>query len=124
MTEEKQKCFKILVLGSGIIGLSSAVTIQEYFKPKQTSLPEKGIFDLNWQLHHFLGHQLDWEKLGKTKVEVTILAEKFPPETTSYQAGGVWGPHSLPEDDIEIIKYFLFFLNNINLFSNVSFYFS
>jgi D-amino-acid oxidase len=52
---------KIAVVGAGIMGLSSAVRIQEKF-------PD---------------------------AEITIIAEKFSPNTTGDGAAGVWGPYLL-----------------------------
>jgi D-amino-acid oxidase len=54
---------KIAVVGAGIIGLSSAVRIQE--------------------------------ELGLPNVHITLIAEKFSPETTSDGAAGIWGPYLL-----------------------------
>lgn len=52
---------KVAVIGAGIIGLSSAVRIQE-------EAPD---------------------------AEITLIAEKFSPETTSDLAAGIWGPYLL-----------------------------
>ena len=61
---------RVAVVGAGIIGLSTAVCIQEL----------------------------------EPTVDVTLISEKFSPETTGDGAAGVWGPYllgSTPEEKIE-----------------------
>ena len=105
---EQGKPLKVLVIGAGIIGLSSAVTIQEHFKAHVESTPAKGVFDLQWYLKECLKATLMREKLEKISgiaIEVTIIADRIPPKTISYVDGAIWGPRSLPTDKEDAIKY-------------------
>ncbi|XP_060066892.1 D-aspartate oxidase-like [Ylistrum balloti] len=64
---------KICVIGAGVIGLSTAVCIQQELS---------------------------------THVTVTIVADKFSPNTTSDGSGGFWGPHLVnPEQAGDINKW-------------------
>ncbi|XP_048255430.1 D-aspartate oxidase-like [Haliotis rufescens] len=61
---------KVCVIGAGIIGLSSAIQIQE--------------------------------RLGQQ--DITLVADKFSPETTGDGSGGFWKPHMLGETPISDIR--------------------
>ena len=61
---------KVCVVGAGIIGLSTAVSLQN-----------SGI-----------------------NAEVTIIADKFSPETTSDVAAGIWSPHALGNTPSSLIR--------------------
>ena len=58
---------RVCVLGAGVIGLSTAVRIQEKSN--------------------------DWGDIPQ--VEVTLVADRFSPHTTSDGSGGFWEPYSL-----------------------------
>lgn len=39
------------------------------------------------------------------RASITIVAEKFSPDTTSDVAAGIWRPYSLPDPRETLIKY-------------------
>lgn len=60
----------VCVVGAGIIGLSTAIRLQEI----------------------------------EPRASITIVAEKFSPETTSDVAAGIWRPSYLPDPRDSLIK--------------------
>ena len=57
---------KVLVIGAGVCGLTSAVQIAEFYNPQE--------------------------------VQVTLIAEKFSPETTGDGSAGLWSPYLCKAD--------------------------
>ena len=39
------------------------------------------------------------------KADVTIIADKFSPNTTSDVAAGVWGPHAVADTPEHLVRY-------------------
>ncbi len=105
---------KILVLGCGIIGLSTSVALQNLFSEKRNrddgNPSRKGQFNIGNYLRECLKSELDIEKFSKKQVEVTIPAENLPPHTTGDVAAGLWSPVSLPDDNPEVAKYDIIFI--------------
>ena len=74
---------RILILGGGILGLSSANFIQD-----------------QWSLD---------ERTSKRPLNITILTENLSPHTTGDVAGGIWTPSAIDDSDHEKIKYTVFY---------------
>ena len=75
---------RILILGGGILGLSSAKFIQD-----------------QWSLD---------ERTSKRSLHITIITENMTPHTTGDVAGGIWTPSAIDDPDHEKIKYIVFSL--------------
>lgn len=69
---------RVGVLGAGIIGLSTAVHILEKTQAEYGQ--------------------------GASAVEVTIIADRFSPHTTSDGSGGFWEPYQLCDTPVEKIR--------------------
>ena len=130
MSSTGHKTVKIVVLGAGINGLSSAVAIQEFFKstepstpfdpskPKEQKAPEGcGQFNLNQYVHEsfaLMHPEVCATKSGDVRVQVTVMAESFPPHTTGEVSAGIWSPSYIPEDQPKRIEYALLVLDSIS----------
>lgn len=67
---------RVCVLGAGVIGLSTALRIQE--------------------------ESSDWG--DSPGVEVTLVADRFSPDTTSDGSGGFWEPYKLGNTPLACIR--------------------
>lgn len=120
---------RLLVLGAGIVGVSTAVALQEFFSPTfaltpYASLPSTLAGD-SVPLTEPLARTFDYaahlrasmlrnagesatrrieELANKVKVEVTLVGERFAPDTTGDVAAGLWTPISVPEDKLEVVR--------------------
>lgn len=70
---------RVLILGGGILGLSSANLIQD-----------------KWYSD---------ERTSKSSLQITIITEFLTPHTTGDVAGGIWTPSAIDDPDHEKIKY-------------------
>ncbi len=104
-----EKPMKVLVLGGGVIGLSTALAIQNFFGGKKQDCRhrdcDKGCFGLWSYLHKCMIPDLDALQFSNQKVEVTILAENLPPNTTGDIAPGIWSPVFIPDHNPEVATY-------------------
>lgn len=73
---------RVLILGGGILGLSSANLIQD-----------------RW---------CSDERTSKIPLRITILTEYLTPNTTGDVAGGLWTPSAIDDPDHDKIKYTIF----------------
>lgn len=131
---------RLLVLGAGIVGVSTAVALQEFFSPPDALTPYASLpatltgdrvalteplarsFDYAAYLRSSMlnnagesGKEAVEKLANKVKVEVTLMGERSAPETTGDVAAGLWTPISVPEDKPEVVRCANLFIVQYNI---------